>query len=203
VADVHVPSLGEHGGGGKSILKLVLEVALIGIGVFLGLAGEQWRENARHHEMADAALRRFRAEVVTNRDAVAKVSNYHIDRETALKTYLAAARKNEPAPAFHLNGIQPVFFERTAWDLAIATQSLAYVESDLAFEISRAYRTQDNLDGLSRGLMQAMYLKPPVEGDRSFLEALGLYYGDATLIEPELLKRYGELLPRLDHALAR
>ena len=34
-----------------------------------------------------------------------------------------------------------------------------------------------------------MYVKPPSESNRSFLEAVALYYGDLTLIEPELLKR--------------
>ena len=35
--DVRVPTLDEH--GGKSVLKLTFEVAMIAIGVFLGLAG--------------------------------------------------------------------------------------------------------------------------------------------------------------------
>jgi len=59
VPDIHVPKLDAHGGG-KSIFKLVLEVALISVGVFLGLAGEQWRDRAHQRELAEQALGRFR-----------------------------------------------------------------------------------------------------------------------------------------------
>jgi hypothetical protein len=47
-----------HRPQGKSLFKIALEVMLIAVGVFLGLAGEQWRENARHREMAEASIRR-------------------------------------------------------------------------------------------------------------------------------------------------
>ena len=36
------------------MLKLVLEVAMISVGVFLGLAGEQWREHTHQRELAIA-----------------------------------------------------------------------------------------------------------------------------------------------------
>ena len=38
--------------------KIGLEVVLITAGVFLGLLGEGWRENAEHRGLADASLRR-------------------------------------------------------------------------------------------------------------------------------------------------
>src|SRR5258708_18014102 len=141
---VRVPKLDDHHDGGphvvpmsvhrshrKSIVTIALEVALIGTGVFLGLAGEQWREYARHREMAHAALRRFRAYPVTNRSAVAKVKDYHIDRMKALRVYLAAVRAHNAPPDFHLHGLQPAFFEHTAPDLALATQPLGYNDHDL------------------------------------------------------------------------
>ena len=53
--DIHVPKLEAHGSG-HSIFKILLEVVLISAGVFLGLAGEQWRENARHRELAERTL---------------------------------------------------------------------------------------------------------------------------------------------------
>jgi hypothetical protein len=53
-----------------SWLKILLEVALITTGVFLGLAGEQWREQVRHRETAEASLRLFRAEILANSKAV-------------------------------------------------------------------------------------------------------------------------------------
>ena len=55
----------------KSIMHLAIEVPLIGVGVFPGLAGEQWREHRRHVELAESSLRGFRSEIVMNRKVVA------------------------------------------------------------------------------------------------------------------------------------
>lgn len=79
---IPVPSASHHRGIGK----LLLEVLLISTGVFLGLAGEQWRETARHHELARDTLRRFRTEIVTNRKAVAAVKDYHVDMRLKIET---------------------------------------------------------------------------------------------------------------------
>jgi hypothetical protein len=51
----------------KSVTKIALEITLISVGVFLGLAGEQWREDRRHRELAESSLRSFRSEIVINR----------------------------------------------------------------------------------------------------------------------------------------
>ena len=59
-----------------------------------------------------------------------------------------------------MKGIQPASLDHTAWDLALAQQSLAYIETDLAYEISQIYNTQDRLTTLSRELTQAMYVNP-------------------------------------------
>src|SRR3954447_1885903 len=87
--DIHVPKFEEHGSG-KSIFKLVLEVALIGVGVFLGLAGEQWRERAHQRELAEQSLRRFKVELTANRKAIAGVRGYHADRLKELNAYFKA-----------------------------------------------------------------------------------------------------------------
>src|SRR2546427_8651483 len=78
VPDVHRPHLEddeetaprELPGGvthrSKSVLKIGLEVLLIGTGVFLGLMGEQWRGRAPQRELPGGALRAFRNEDHTN-----------------------------------------------------------------------------------------------------------------------------------------
>ena len=146
---------------------------LIAVGVFLGLAGEQWRENARHREMAEAALRRFRSEIVTNRTAVANVKDYHVTMKKKLAAYFAADAKTRPTVQVQLQGVRPAFFEHTAWDLALATQSLAYIDPTLAFGLSRIYTSQQDYAELSRGVLQAMYLAEPDQERRSVLRRRG------------------------------
>jgi hypothetical protein len=212
--EVHVPKLDEHeqrhvrtgaatahGSRGQSLFKIALEVVLIGTGVFLGLAGEQWRESAHHRELAEASLRRFRSEILTNRKAVAAVKDYHVTTKKSMETYLAADAKTRPSVDVQVNGLQPVFFEHSAWDVALATQSLAYIDSQLAFALSRIYTTQQNYADLTRGIMQALYLRPPNEKLAAFFSAASVYYGDIVYVEPQLQRMYDEALAQIDRAL--
>ena len=184
-----------------SLLRIALELTLIATGVFLGLAGEQWRESAHHRELARESLHRLRAEIVTNRKTVQGVKDYHVEMRKRIEDYLAADEPARRTLNVRLQGVQPAFFERTAWDLALATQSLTYIESDLAFALSRVYGVQQQYTELSRGVLQAMYLRNPREDLVGFLEAVDTYYGDVVLMEPKLLEMYDELLPQIDRAL--
>ena len=199
-AAVHEPAPARRGRP-QSFLRLALELALIATGVFLGLAGEQWRENARHRELAHDSLRRLRTEIVTNRKSVEAVKDYHVAMQARIQAYFAADAKKRRNVEVALRGVQPANFEHTAWDLALATQALTYIHPDLAFALSRAYGVQQEYSELSRALLQAMYLHTPGQDLDAFLQAIDVYYGDVVLIEPNLLHMYDELLPQIDRAL--
>jgi hypothetical protein len=203
--EVHLPHLDDHEapavpavrGRGKSLFKLGLEVILISAGVFLGLAGEQWRESHHRHELAEASLQRFRTEIVDNRKAVDGVLAYHTQLRQDLRKYLAATPEDRKSLSFSMKGVRPVFFESTAWDLALATQSLGDIAPDLAYEISRAYRVQQEYRAISQGMLNSMYIHSPYARDDTFLQAFAVFLDDATLIEPQLLTMYDALLPKL------
>jgi len=141
------------------------------------------------------SLRQLRSEVVTNRDAVQRVKDYHATTHSNLKAYLERDRKARQADAPSINGIQIVPFEHTAWDLALSTQAFGHIDPDLAFSLSRIYNTQQIAADLSRGITQAMYVRPPTENLDGFLAALTLYYDDIVLVEPELLSMYEKVAP--------
>jgi hypothetical protein len=172
-------------------------VLLIGLGVFLGLAGEQWRESAHQRELATASLRRFRAETARNRDAVAAVRNKHEAGLKAIEDYLAVDDRTRRNLAFSAS-TDPAFLEYAAWDLAIATQSLGDIDQNLAQEIAGVYAVQRQLDNATRTITDVMYAKA---GDPTFLSSLALYFGDCNLIEPRLVARYDDVLKKLDAAI--
>jgi hypothetical protein len=199
--DIHVPKLDEHGSG-KSIFKLVLEVALIGVGVFLGLLGEQWRESSRHRELAEQALRRFRTEVAANRQSVAGVKDYHADRLKDINLFFRTPPAKRRVEELHLTrSAAPAFLDHTAWDLALATQSLTYLDNDLAYAISSAYSAQAVLQGLEVAFLQAIYNRAPLQDPVNYLSGLAAFFGDATAIEPRLMSLYDDALQRIDKAL--
>jgi hypothetical protein len=189
--------------GGHALSKVLLEVVLIAAGVFVGLAGEQWRENAEHRENARVALQRLRTEIATNRTTVARVKDYHARTRASLKAYPGSDTKARQAVSVKVEGVQVVFFEHTAWDLALATGALAHIDSDLAFDLSRIYNTQQASTGLTHSLTHAMYVRPPTENLDGWLAALAVYYDDIVRMEPELLKLYDDILPKLDRTLGK
>jgi hypothetical protein len=175
------------------LFRAVVEVALVSIGVFLALMGDQWRENAHNRELAAASLRRFRTEVAANQKAVAAVKDYHAELLRSLRAYLAADAAARQDIVVRIQGLQPVFFEDTAWNLAIATESLGHIDEQTAYELSRVYGLQRTYAEMTRGIMQAVYLRPMQEN----YEGLRAYYGDLVIWEPQLLTLYEQLLPKL------
>ena len=181
----------------------ILEVFLIALGVFLGLAGEQWRGNAERRGRATETLRRIRAEMAANRDEVKRVVDYHADARQRLKDFFAVPAAKRADMRFRLDGILPVQFEQTAWDLAQSTQALVDMDPDLSFALARVYGAQKRYNGLTEGITNAMYLRPPTEDATAFLQSLSLYYSDVVILEPALEKMYADMLPQIDRALGR
>ena len=213
--DIHVPNFDDHGDDSqpapvvgtarrkRSLPKIVLEVLLIGGGVFLGLLGEQWREYAHHHKMARESLRQFRTEISKNRAAIAAVSDYHVTLKKELTAFLSSeGPKSSKTFDVKFHGIGPVFYEQTAWDLALATQALAYVDADLAFALSRAYTFQRHIAAQQFAIVQStLYGRSWTQDFEGYWRQIDAYMGDITILEPRLLKAYDEVLSQLDLAL--
>ena len=181
--------------------KILLEGALITLGVFLALMADQWREQAGHQQLAEDTLRRFRTEFRTNRAAVAAVRDKHESSFARIQAYFAAepaARATMTYPHFSTN---PAFMEYTAWDLAIATQALAYVDPDLAQRVAHVYAVQRQLDGATRDITLVMYTRAGDADPAPLTISLATYFDDCNLIEPRLLKLYEEILAVLDARL--
>ena len=181
--------------------KILLEVVLITIGVFLALLVDEWRERAEHNELAEASLRRFRTEFAANRESVAAVKDTHVASLEKIRAYFAAdpvARARMPYPFMATN---PAWMEYTAWDFALATQALAYIEPDLGQAVAHVYAAQRQLDSSTRDITLVMYTRGGDPDPVPLTRSLSLYFGDCTLHEPRLLKLYDEVLAKLDARL--
>ena len=214
--EVHVPQLEDdheeepaaasalapptHRRHGKSIATIALEVILISGGVCLGLMGEQWREEAHQRELAATSLQRFRTEIVSNRKAVNAVTDYHATLRNQLNDYFASDKRTNN---LQFKGLGPVFFEQAAWDLALATQSLVYIDPELAFTLSRVYTIQKNYAGIQNAIVQStMYGRSMTQDSEGFLRSVLAYLGDVSYFDPAILEAYDKVLPQIDEALA-
>jgi hypothetical protein len=162
---------------------------------------EQWRERAQKRELAQGSLQRFRSEFVTNRKAVLAVRAEHLEGLKAIQVFLKADSSTRAGLPFPFDGTNPAFFEYSAWEVALATQSLAYIDQELAHRIAHVYAAQRQLDGATRDITHVMYAKTAYPDLISFLTSMAVYFGDCNLIEPRLIALYDEIIPQLDRAL--
>lgn len=105
----------------------------------------------------------------------------------------------------HFRGVEPVEFERTAWDLSLATQSLSYLPPKLAYAISRVYTRQQSFQSLQNEFLQAILSPNTFAGSdvTGLATSINLYLIDVNIHEPRLIALYHELLPQIEAALPR
>jgi hypothetical protein len=195
---------GEHR---RSFLNLFFEVALITAGVFLALWANNWHQNREHRAQAQAALRNFAGEMEANRQVTQSNRQYHETLARELHEFLAS---QEPASSdrfnksVHFYGMRPVIFERTAWDLALATQALSWLKPELAFEISKVYTQQNAFQRFEESFLAGTFTPATLSSDdkKGMGTAMEFYLADVNQLEPAMLIRYEKIIPEVKRALA-
>jgi hypothetical protein len=190
----------------KSFLSLLLEVLLIGLGVFLALWANNWHENREHRALAVSTLRNFADEMRTNQQAVQKYRQYHETLAREMKDFLASS---EPPTderfqkSVHFEGVRPVQFEHTAWDLALATRALSYIEPRLAFDISKVYTEQSAFQTLQNSFLASAFSPATFSTDnlKGLATAIEYYLIDVNQHEPAILQIYDKVIPKVARAL--
>jgi hypothetical protein len=189
----------------KSVLEVLIEVALVAVGVFLGLLANQWHDDRQHRELASSTLRYFHEEIVTNKQALEKLRPYHAALSRDVGDFLQGEgpkTMQRLQSVAHFRGVEPVELERTAWDLALATQSFSYLPPKLAYAISRVYTRQQAFQTLQNGFLQAVlsptsFGAPDVTG---LVSSMDMYLRDVNNQEPQLIMLYDQLLPQIEAA---
>jgi hypothetical protein len=180
---------------------LLIEVLLVALGVALGLGAETWRQAREHRQLATETLRRVRAELVDNRPAVDAVDDRHVQDLNAIQQYFKADAAKRQTLAFPFSGTHPAFLQYAAWDVAVATQSIQYLNRDLVTSIARVYAIQRQLDGATRDITQVMYAKAGDSDIRRSLAPFAVYFGDCTVIEPRLKRELDAVIVQIERDL--
>jgi hypothetical protein len=194
-------------GGHRSFFNLIFEVALIAVGVFLALWANNWHEDREHRAQARAALHNFAAEMETNRQATQRNRAYHEAFARELHEFLTSkepASEDRLNKSVHFEGMRPVIFEHTAWDLALATQALSYLDPDLAFDISKVYTKQNAFEKLEDSFLAAAFTPASLSSDnvKGMATAMELYLIDVNQQEPAILQLYDKVIPEVKGALS-
>jgi len=195
-------------GGQRSFFNLLFEIVLIAVGVFLALWANNWHEDREHRAQAKAALRNFVGEMEANRQATQRNRTYHETFARELREFLASkepANEDRLNKSVHFEGMRPVIFEHTAWDLALATQALSYLDPDLAFDISKVYTQQNAFQKLEDSFLAAAFTPASLSSDnvKGMATACELYLIDVNQQEPAILQLYDKVIPEINSALSR
>ena len=191
-----------------SLVNILLEVVLISIGVFLALWANNWHEDRQHRAMAQSTLRNFADEMRANQQAVQKYRQYHETLAGELHQFLAS---DEPPTQerfdknVHFQGVRPIIFEHTAWDLALATQALSFLKPQLAFDIAKVYTEQTAFQTLENSFLASAFTPATFSTDdlKGLTTATEYYLVDINQKEPAILQLYGQVLPEIDQAISR
>ncbi len=197
-----LPSQGHQ----KSLLQIFLEVVLVAVGVFLALWANNWHEEREHRALAESTLHNFAEEMRTNQQALQKDRQYHETLARELREFLSSAEPPTEArlqKTVHFTGVHPITFERTAWDLALATQALSYLQPDLAFEISKTYTQQSAFQKIEDSFLASAFTPASfaAENPKALAVAIQVYLGDVNIQEPLILQRYEKVIPEIESAL--
>jgi hypothetical protein len=191
----------------RSFFNLLFEVALIAIGVFIALWTNNWHQDREHRAQAQAALRNFAEEMEANRQVTQGNRLYHETLARELHEFLAS---QEPASSdrfdktVHFKGMRPVIFERTAWDLALATQALSWLKPELAFDISKVYTRQNAFQRFEESFLASAFTPATLSSDdkKGMATAMEFYLNDINQQEPEMVSRYEQIIPEVKRALS-
>jgi hypothetical protein len=196
---------GEHG---RTFGGLLFEVALIAVGVFLALWANNWHEDREHRAQAKAALRNFLGEMEANRDATQSNRLYHETLAGELDKFLknedASPGKGRFFKEVDFKGVQPVTYEHTAWDLALATQALSYLKPELAFDISKVYTEQNAYQALENSFLASTFTQTSTSTEdnmKGLAPAMRIYLIDVNRHDSDILERYGKVIPEVQSAL--
>lgn len=189
-----------------SLVNILLEVVLISIGVFLALWANNWHENRQHRALAESTLRNFADEMRTNQQAVQKYRQYHETLARELHEFLASDQpptQERFDKSVHFEGVRPIIFEHTAWDLALATQALSYLKPELAFDISKVYTDQNAFQTVENSFLASAYTPATFSSDnvKGLTTAMEYYLVDINQQEPAILQLYNQVIPEVDHTI--
>ena len=191
----------------KSLLNVILEVVLISIGVFLALWANNWHEEREHRALAHSSLRNFADELRANQQALRNERQYH---DTLARKLHEFRISNEPLTEERLQksvqfkGVRPITFDHTAWDLALATQALSYLRPRLAFDISKIYSAQSDIQTLQNSFLASAFTPATFSSDnvKGLVAVMEFYLLDVNQKEPAILQLYGKVIPKVDQALS-
>ena len=149
---------------------MLVESVLVVGSILLALALDEWNEGQDYQDLATLSLLNFEREIQQNRLRLEDVTPFHV----GLRDVLANIDIDDaavPATTIRniLEGFQPALLVSTAWETAVATGALGYMDYEVVAGLSRTYNLQERLATLSRSGMNDLLMGGLRSGETDLL----------------------------------
>jgi hypothetical protein len=133
------------------ISRVLVESVLVVGSILLALAVDEWSEEQDFQDLATLSLLNFEREIQQNRLRLEDVTPFHVGLRDLL-TNMDAGGTEVSATTIRniLEGFQPALLVSTAWETAVATGALGYMDYDVVAGLSLTYNLQERLVTLNQ-----------------------------------------------------
>ena len=181
-----------------SFASVLLEAGMIVFSILLALGLESWISGRHERLLTREALHNIRVEMTRNREAVQAAVPRQEKLLADLDAVIALEGREVPGKPLSM-GLMPPRLFRTAWETAIAIQTLAKADYGLVLLIAQPYESQRWMAMVEEKWLQAIL--NPAAFDRNnrlrFLEILKSVTGEYLALEKRLIPEYDRAIERL------
>lgn len=184
------------------ILRATFESMLIIVSIVAALAVDEWRQDRQNQELATQSLGVFEREIRQNMARLDDVAPYH----AGMRDVVARMAAEEAAGAdlrSIMEGLEPTVLLSTAWETALATGALTYMDFEVVSALSLTYSLQRRFAEESRSHLPDISVvpggSPAMLDDR--ITAARSYLEDLTRDEQQLRGVYAEALQMIGSRL--
>ena len=204
MADAPLPSEAPFRGWRRSLSHAVFEVALVVLGVVLGLAVNNWREAAQLRGRVADMRGEFAQEIRANRDELASEGVAPLHRKLAAAwTRLATIARPAPgdrdaAWSVASTGMHPFRPRDAVWTAFAHGELMEHMPPREVLQLAEIYRAQEGLRELNRSLYAAVMVPTPEAETPAFIRSqanvIRMTLNDITAAEGRLMELYGYAL---------
>ena len=165
------PSETEGSLGWRPWISRVLVESLLVVGsILLALALDEWNEDREFEDLASRSLVNFEREIQQNRLRVEDVSLFHAGLRDVLANRDASGTAVPTTTIRNImEGFQPAILVSTAWETAVATGTLGYMDYDVVAGLSLTYNMQGRLVTLNQSGLNDLLVGGFRSGDADLL----------------------------------
>ena len=134
-----------------SFSRMFVESLLLVGSILIALAVDEWSEDREFQDLANRSLSNFAREINQNRVRLEDVTLFHVGLRDVLAN-MNADSAAIPATTIRniMDGFQPAILVNTAWETAVATGALGYMDYDVVAGLSLTYSLQERLVAMNQ-----------------------------------------------------